>query len=76
MTRQTDLAVHAAAPRSVRITVNLRRTDALKWVCEFTLKGKDHHFVGAEAADAVMAAATFLETQGGIGLMRIIEQPG
>jgi hypothetical protein len=54
--------------------LTLRQTDTLKWVCEFTLKGKDYHFTGSDPAGAVMAAAKFLETQGGIGLMRIIEQ--
>jgi hypothetical protein len=61
-------------PTNVRVTLTLRQTDTLKWVCEFTLKGKDYHFTGSDPAGAVMAAAKFLETQGGIGLMRIIEQ--
>ena len=59
---------------SVRVTLNLTQTDTRKWVCEFTLRGKDYQFIRSDAADAVIAAAKFLETQGGIGLMRIIEQ--
>lgn len=56
-----------------RVTVKLRRTKAGQWACYFIFEGKMHEFVRPEMADAVMAAGHFLETQGPIGLMRIVE---
>jgi hypothetical protein len=58
-----------------RVTMKLRRTRAGEWACYFMFEGKMHEFVRPEIADAVMAAGDFLETQGPIELMRIIEQP-
>lgn len=55
----------------IHVSLALRQTKAGQWVCYFTFNGRKKEFVRPEMADAVMAAAKFLEKHAPIGLMRI-----
>lgn len=55
----------------IHVSMRLRQTKAGQWVCYFTFNGKKREFVRPDMADAVMAAAEFLERHAPIGLMRI-----
>jgi hypothetical protein len=52
----------------------LRQTKTGQWACYFTFNGRKQEFVRPQMADAVMAAAKFLEKHAPIGLMRINPQ--
>lgn len=55
----------------IHVSLGLRQTKAGQWACYFTFNGKKREFVRPEMADAVMAAAEYLERHAPIGLMRI-----
>ena len=61
-------------PWNARITMKLSRTDTRQWVGEFTHNGTDYHFIRPEQWDVVEAAASYLQTEGFTGRLRVIER--
>jgi hypothetical protein len=58
----------------IHVSLALRQTKTGQWACYFTFEGRKQEFVRPQMADAVMAAAKFLERHAPIGLMRINPQ--
>jgi len=54
--------------------MKLSRTDTRQWVGEFTHNGTDYHFIRPEQWDVVEAAASYLQTEGFTGRLRVIER--
>lgn len=55
-----------------QINFSVRKSDAGRWVCEFSLYDQEHQFTGSEPSEAVMAALEFVKTKGDVNKVELV----